>query len=497
MMVAQARRVAVLQRPRYHRRRQRGASVRWEEECSRVKTVWLKPLLDSIADRGREFLGRGGDGRGGDAIADLCEVLIRRRGVASGLALGKDVLDAYASLDEPRRLEFFQRLLDDFGVDVAAIEETARACREDESAERLQRLMELAEPRRQGLFRRLNAAPGGTAALVAMRADLLRLMRGHPELAPVDFDLRHLLASWFNPGFLQLERIDWNSPARILEKLIEYETVHEIRGWDDLRRRLAADRRCFAFFHPALEGEPLIFVEVALVKGMADRVQPLLDPSAPVADPAAADTAIFYSINNTQAGLRGISFGDFLIKRVVEALCEELPRFQVFATLSPMPRFADTARRALLGAGTQPMDERLRRALAEFAEPLAAMFPEAGDVGAAALQLIERRPQTGNDLLAGVLNRLALAYLTAPADEPGVSLDPVARFHLTNGARLERINPFADSSENGRRIAFGVMVNYFYDSDELVANHERYVQRGEIPLSKALSKELKKFAGAE
>jgi malonyl-CoA decarboxylase len=462
-----------------------------------VKTIRIKHLLDSIADRGRDFLGLGEEVRGAAECADLCGVLVERRGVASGLALSTDILTAYAALDEPRRLAFFERLRADFGVDVAAIEETARACRQEQTPERLQQLMELAEPRRQELFRRLNAVPGGTAALVRMRADLLRLLREHSELAPVEFDLRHLLASWFNPGFLQLQRIDWDSPARILEKLIAYETVHEIRGWDDLRRRLAADRRCFAFFHPALEGEPLIFVEVALVGAMADRVQPLLDPAAPVGDPAAANTAIFYSINNTQSGLRGISFGDFLVKRVIEALLDELPGFEVFATLSPLPRFAAVASDALGGGAADPVHAWLQNSLTEFADPLAAMFPEAGGTGAAALRLIDQRPATGKDLFGAVLQRLALAYLTAPAGGLGGSPDPVARFHLTNGARLERINPFADSSEHGMKIAHGVMVNYLYDGDELVANHERFVQRGEVPLSKPLARELKRFAGAD
>ena len=459
-----------------------------------MKTVWLKPLLDSIADRGREFLGLRGEGAGAPHCLELCRILIDRRGVASGLALAKEILAAYTAMDEAQRLVFFEQLQTDFGVDVAAIEDTAHAYRVAQTPERLQHLMQLAEPRRQELFRRLNASPGGTAALVGMRSDLLRMMRDHRELAPVDFDFRHLLSSWFNPGFLQLERIDWDSPARTLEKLIEYETVHQIRGWDDLRRRLAADRRCFAFFHPALEGEPLIFVEVALVNGIAGRVQPLLDPAAKVGDPKTADTAIFYSINNTQTGLRGVSFGDFLIKRVVEALSEELPHIDVFATLSPLPRFAATLRGALAGGSTMPARERLERALVEFTESLEAMFPEAGSTGAAALQLLDQDDENGHELRCSLVRRLALAYLTSPAGDEAASADPVARFHLTNGARLERINPFADESDHGREIAFGVMANYLYDSAELVANHERFVQRGEIPLSKPLARELRKIS---
>ena len=457
-----------------------------------MNRVWLKPLLDSIADRGRELLGLKEAGHHELDCEALCEALLGERGAASSLALAREILSAYEAMEYTERLSFFQLLLKQFGIDVDAVEEVARLCHEQETPQRLRQLIALAEPRRQELFRRLNMAPAGTATLVRLRSDLLQALKTHPELVPVDDDLKHLFRSWFNPGFLQLERIDWNSPARVLEKLIAYESVHEIRGWNDLRRRLQNDRRCFAFFHPALEGEPLIFVEVALVQGIAEQVQPLLDPDTPQADPAQADTAIFYSINNTQTGLRGISFGDFLIKRVVQALSDELPSLTTFATLSPLPRFASTLEAALAGevAGLQP--QRLDQVLAEFAEPLQRHGPGLS-AAAAALKMVKRQQVADTALLGAILQRLALAYLTTPAGTRGGTLDPVARFHLTNGARLERINVFADSSERGQTQAFGVMVNYLYDPDELVANHERFVQRGEIPLSKPLAKEYKKI----
>lgn len=457
-----------------------------------MNKVWLRPLLDSIADRGRELLGLREAGRNELDCEEFCEALLGERGAASSLALAREILTAYQAMEYTQRLAFFQLLLKHFGIDISAVEEIARACREEETPQRLRQLIALVEPRRQELFRRLNTAPGGTAILVRLRSELLQALKAHPELAPVDDDLKHLFRSWFNPGFLQLERIDWNSPARVLEKLIAYESVHEIRGWDDLRRRLDSDRRCFAFFHPALEGEPLIFVEVALVQGIADQVQPLLDPNALEADPAEADTAIFYSINNTQTGLRGISFGDFLIKRVVQALSDELPKLHTFATLSPLPRFAQTLEAAVAGqvAGMEP--QRLDRLLAEFVEPLRRHAPNVSS-SVAALALAKREQVADTELLGAILQRLALAYLTTPAGTRGGSLDSVARFHLTNGARLERINVFADSSSRGQTQAFGVMVNYLYDPDELVANHERFVQRGEIPLSRALAKEFKKI----
>ena len=454
--------------------------------------VWLKPLLDSIADRGRELLGLRETGQNLLDCAALCEALLGARGAASSMALAREILMTYEAMEFTERLGFFQLLLKQFGIDISAVEEVARLCHEAETPQHLRQLIALAEPRRQELFRRLNTAPAGTATLVRLRSDLLRALRTHPELAPVDDDLKHLFRSWFNPGFLQLERIDWDSPARVLEKLIAYESVHEIRGWNDLRRRLEEDRRCFAFFHPALEGEPLIFVEVALVRGIAAQVQPLLDPDAPNVDPVEADTAIFYSINNTQTGLRGISFGDFLIKQVVQALRTELPKLKTFATLSPLPRFAQTLETALAGkmAGLEP--ERLDQILKEFAEPLRRHAPNVPSA-AAAITLAKQEQVVDTELLRAILQRLALVYLTTPAESHGGSLDPVARFHLTNGARLERINVFADASERGKTQAFGVMVNYLYDPDELVANHERFVQRGEIALSKVLVKEYKKI----
>jgi malonyl-CoA decarboxylase len=456
-----------------------------------VPRVWLKPLLDSIADRGRELLGLREAGQKLDCVA-LCEALLGARGAASSMALAREILMTYEAMEFTERLAFFQLLLKQFGIDINAVEEVARMCHEEETPQRLRQLIALAEPRRQELFRRLNTAPAGTATLVRLRSDLLRALRTHPELVPVDDDLKHLFRSWFNPGFLQLERIDWDSPARVLEKLIAYESVHEISGWNDLRRRLEEDRRCFAFFHPALEGEPLIFVEVALVRGIAEQVQPLLDPDTPKVDLAEADTAIFYSINNTQTGLRGISFGDFLIKQVVQALSTELPKLKTFATLSPLPRFAPTLEAALAGkiAGLGP--EQLDQILVDFAEPLRRHAPNVSSA-AAALALAKQEQVADTELLRAILQRLALAYLTTPAGSHGGSLDPVARFHLTNGARLERINVFADSSERGKTQAFGVMVNYLYDPDELVANHERFVQRGEIALSKVLAKEYKKI----
>jgi len=302
-----------------------------------VMRLWLERFLEGIADRGREFLRLRTDEAAVPRLGALCRDLLSGLGEASGTALSREVLRAYEHMDDNGRRAFFEMLAADFGPDPAAIRAATEAFLRANDAATLHALTAAVEPPRQELFRRINMAPKGTAALVAMRAELLGLLAQHPPLRSVDADMKHLFGSWFNRGFLRLQRIDWHSPADLLEKLIRYDMVQTIRSWDDLRRRLAADRRCFAFFHPALPDEPLIFLEVALVHGMADKVTPLLDDQAPVLRARDADTAMFISINSTQPGLRGLSFGNLLIKQVAEDLKREFPHLRSFATLSPIP----------------------------------------------------------------------------------------------------------------------------------------------------------------
>jgi malonyl-CoA decarboxylase len=382
----------------------------------------------------------------------LCHALLSERGEASGDALAREALAAYRMLSGPALTAFFDVLAEEFSPEPEAVGEAASAYRQNASQANLIRLQRVVEPPRQELFRRLNRANGGTAALVEMRRRLLRDLKTQPYWAGIDADMVHLLGSWFNRGFLSLQRIDWRTPALVLEKLMQYEAVHEIQGWRDLRRRLESDRRCFAFFHPALPDEPIIFIEVALTKGMSEQVQPLLDPDSPVVDPASADTAVFYSITNCQEGLRGISFGNFLIKQVAEVLGREFPRLKTFATLSPIPGFrnwlADTA--------------ATHAELAEFTGALA----EA--------DWIERTgPATR---LRTELMRLCAYYLQHAKhdDEPA---DAVARFHLGNGARMERVNWLADSSKAGMARSAGLMVNYVYRLKDVERNHEAYANK--------------------
>jgi len=401
----------------------------------------------------------------------LCRALLSQRGEASGAALAREVLAAYDSLEGPSLEAFFDVLANEFSPDPQQVGRAADAYRQEPSQTNLVRLMHVVEPRRQELFRRLNMASGGTAALVEMRRRILPQLKSRPHWAGIEADLEHLLASWFNRGFLVLARIDWRTSALILEKLIQYEAVHAIQGWKDLRRRLQADRRCFAYFHPSLPDEPIIFIEVALTHGISDKIQPLLDPESPVADPSRANCSIFYSITNCQEGLRGISFGNFLIKQVAEDLGREFPRLKTFSTLSPIPGF----RAWLHGADTDTDTDT--NTLGQLA----------GLPGGAALvkqlQALDEpdwhlRPDL-TDALEEPLLRLC-AYYLLHAKRDGEPLDAVARFHLGNGARMERLNWLADSSKPGMAHSAGIMLNYVYRLEDIEHNHEAYANRHEL-----------------
>ena len=405
--------------------------------------------------------------RRADRLAALLRTLISERGEASGAALARNAVSLFKGLDDAGRLHFFQLLARDFAPDRDAVLAAAHAYHVEPNARHLAALQEVVEPARQEVFRRMNMAPGGTAALLELRRALIELVREHPELAAVDHDLTHLLGSWFNRGFLELRRIDWGTPAVILEKLINYEAVHEIRGFPDLKRRLERDRRCFAFFHPALPDEPLIFVEVAFVNELPTEVAPILAMDAAVGDPRKARCAVFYSITNCQVGLRGISFGNFLIKQVAADLHSELPNLKVFATLSPVPGLRGWARKALAERGTDATAPQALRA-----ELLALAAKNDAPV-----------PQSLREPLEG----LAAWYLTREWTEGG-ALDPVARIHLGNGARLERVNWGADASPKGVAQSFGLMVNYVYDLGDVEKNHEEYVNKHHVVASAAVEK---------
>ncbi len=430
-----------------------------------MPTNLVQRLLSSIADRGRTLLGSVGRA----PIDQLCHELVSERGEASGTAIAREITDRYAELTAPQRTRFFEALLArEWLADPDAVLELAQKYHAAPGAAELSRLFAAVEPRRQELFRRVNLSPRGTETIVNMRRDLLTLVANRPQLEPINADLVHLLSSWFNRGFLEMRRIDWRTPALILEKLITYEAVHQIHGWNDLRRRLAADRRCFAFFHPALPDEPLIFVEVALTEGLATAIQPLIDVDAAPRDIAKADTAVFYSINNCLDGLRNISFGAFLIKQVVQELQAEGLRLKHYVTLSPIPRFREwLAERKPAAPEWEPL---LRLNGPALIKALTAMVP--------------------TDSRRESLRRACAQFLTARSGKSGRALDPVAAFHLNNGASVERINWMGDVSEKGLLQSFGLMVNYAYRPSRIERNHEQYIKQGRVAVSESVGKLL-------
>lgn len=462
-----------------------------------MSNQWLQNVIDSIAERGRELLGLDNTENEGADIHALCQQLLSGAGEASGIALSQEILRHYINMTEEDKLAFYQFLDVSFAPDFDKIKIVMERYQASRSSSDLIALNAVVEAPRQELFRRLNMAPKGTASLVTLRADLLKHLRVHPELKSIDADLKHLLSSWFNRGFLQLSRIDWSSPAEVLEKLINYEAVHEIQGWDDLRRRLMNDRRCFAFFHPAMPNEPLIFVEVALVQGLSNEVSSLIDPNATELDPKQADTAIFYSINNTQAGLRGISFGNFLIKQVLTELTKECPWLKVSSTLSPIPSFKTAIDQWLNSEKQTPQftefDKILKNNTSLLTTMLAQLAPEENQSDKTSLLTLLQNNLNGQDTALGtILTELALSFLSFP-DNGGKLTDPVAMFHLSNGACLERINTYADMSEHGQATSYGLMVNYLYDLNTVELNHEEFVTKGKIKMSDTLNKLFTKF----
>ena len=420
----------------------------------------------------------------------LREALAGSGGEVSARQRMVSLAQQYRVLDDDGRQDFLSLLATEFGPDESGVNRAIQSYLAQDGdagrrrAEQTLRLA-LASPRTK-IMKQFNLLPEGVKFLVDLRADVLRFRAELPELEALDDELFSLFANWFDVGFLELRRISWDSPAALLERLIQYEAVHEIRSWNDLRHRLDSDRRCYAFFHPRMPDEPLVFVEVALVQHLAADVQHLLDESKPSSDPAQATTAIFYSISNTQPGLRGVSFGGFLIKRVVEQLHAELPRLRTFATLSPLPGFRRwlDARLTIRDETLFTPAERTRlTAVSGAGDPFEALR------GLLATPEWHEHPDL-RDALAPALTRLAARYLVNEK-EAGRPLDAVARFHLGNGARLERVNWMADASARGLRQSAGVMVNYLYKLDDIESNHEAFARDGRVIVSNGVLRLVK------
>ena len=436
-------------------------------------------LLQTIAERGRALIGarerRGADATRSESLIELAEHLLSGRGEASGVALAREILSRYAELTTGPRIAFFEALAERFGPDKARLEKAIAAWQAKPCDETAAELHAASEPRRQELFRRLNLAPGGTAALVKMREQLMDVLAHRDDdLGAVDDDFVHLFSSWFNRGFLVLRRIDWSTPAIVLEKIIRYEAVHAINGWDDLRRRIdPPDRRCYAFFHPALVDDPLIFVEVALTRDIPGAIGPILATGREVAETERARTAVFYSISNCQRGLAGVSFGSFLIKQVVEEVSREMPKLAAFVTLSPVPNFAQWLKCERAAEASQAMTEADKTLLGTLDTP--GWWTDA---------------ETAERLREPLLRAAAWYFLRARSPR-GLPVDSVARFHLGNGARLERIDYLADLSDRAMAQAHGLMVNYLYDLDEIEKNHEAYAEGRTVVASGAVQRYLR------
>lgn len=397
-----------------------------------------------------------------ESIESLCRMMMESDGEYSSLLLAERILNAYEKLDEAARLEFFGVLLEDYDIDVDAIQMALAAYEKVADADTLLQFTAASEPRRQELLRRINLTPGGTRRLVKMREHLLAAMRDKPQLKRIDTDFHHLFNAWFNRGFLVMEPLDWTTPAHILEKIIAYEAVHEIASWSELRNRLEpVDRYCYGFFHPSMEDEPLVFVEVALTDQIPRGIEEILRAERESGAPENMSCAVFYSISNCHRGLAGVSFGNFLIKQVATSMKMRLPQLKTFVTISPAPGFCDWLTQAASN------DKELKQLLDQF--------------GADA----------GEELFAK-MEKVAAHYFLNEKNSDGEPLDPVARFHLKNGALLERINVLGDPSAKGMKNSLGTMVNYVYDLSRVEDNHEAYVRDNKIICSSLVRKLLKK-----
>ena len=435
-------------------------------DAKRQSASGLAGLLGSVINAGKGILARRrravAQAASGDLLAK-CRQLLHHRGEASGLALACEVIADYQALDETNQLLFFQSLAQDFDVVSTDIISAAEQYKALPSSAHLSALTKLAEAPRVKLFRRMNMAPGATAVLVQMRGSLQRWLPKHPQLEPVGSDLKHLFVSWFNRGFLELRLIDRNSPAAVLERIIQYESVHEIQGWSDLRSRLGENRMCFAFFHPALPDDPLVFVEVALTAGIPKAIGPLIDKTHEPTSENDLDTVAFYSISNCHPGLAGVSFGNFLIKQVVEEVGKRHPKTKRYVTLSPIPGFC------------QWLEKQQDRLDIDLYELRSTARVEGVDA-----------PQVKQDEVLALCAR----YLVNERGPTNQAIDPVARFHLGNGASLHAIHWAADLSDNGLHQSAGLMVNYLYDLGSIEENHDAYFDQSEVAVSRLVAKYL-------
>ena len=431
----------------------------------------LKQIISSIADAGQKIFSIKNIKKNDlESIISLCDDLISHKGAAFGITVARDITELYQSLSPENKLLFFQKINEKYKPSFTKVNEAIENYTKSQNEKTLSDLFKVSEGKRRELFRRMNMAPNGTAIIVALREDLLKILKSNMELSELDNDLRHLFRAWFNPGFLKLTKITWETKAAVLEKIIKYERVHQIKDMNELKRRLGEDRRFFSYFHPALEDEPIIFVQVALTKGLGKSIQELMKPTSN--NQKEYDTATFYSISNCQEGLSRVTLGNFLIKRVVYEIQEELPHIKNFGTLSPIPGFVDWF---------SYLDEsKIKNILGDLTNQNIS-FLKSKDMKIGDNRIVENKE---------AIIKLVAHYIVNEKNKKGLPINDVSRFHLGNGAIVEDIVVNANISETGFKRSYGVMVNYLYELKNIEKNHEDYMNNNKVIVSDKIKKYL-------
>jgi len=431
----------------------------------------LKQIISSIADVGQKLFNKKNIKENDpDSILSLCDDLISNKGAAFGITVARNITELYQTLSTENKLSFFKSINKKYKPSFTKVNEAIDIYRNSQNEKNLSDLFKISEGNRRELFRRMNMAPSGTSIIVALREDLLKILKNNNELKALDDDLRHLFRAWFNPGFLKLEKITWNTKAAILEKIIKYERVHQMKDMNDLKRRLGEDRRFFSYFHPALEDEPIIFVQVALTNGLGKSIQELMKPSS--VNQKKNDTATFYSISNCQDGLSRVTLGNFLIKRVVYEIQEELPHIKNFGTLSPIPGFVEWF--------SYLEKSKIKNILGNLTNQNVS-FLKSTDLRIGDNRIIENKD---------ALIKLVSHYIVNEKNKKGLPVNDVSRFHLGNGAIVDDIVVNANISDAGFKRSFGVMVNYLYELKSIEKNHEDYMNNNKVIVSDKLKKYL-------
>ena len=431
----------------------------------------LRQIISSIADAGKQLFNKKNIKKNDlDSILSLCDDLISNKGAAFGITVARDITELYQTLSTDNKILFFKSINEKYRPSFTKVNEAIDVYKNSQNEKTLSDLFKVSEGKRRELFMRMNMAPNGTSIIVSLREDLLKILKENRDLVSLDEDLKHLFKSWFNPGFLKLKKITWDTKAAILEKIIKYERVHHMKDMNELKRRLGEDRRFFSYFHPALEDEPIIFVQVALTNGLGRSIQEIMKQSS--GDEKKYDTATFYSISNCQEGLSRVTLGNFLIKRVVYEIQEELPHIKNFGTLSPIPGFVDWF--------SYLEESKIKNILGNIKNQ-DVMFLKSKDLKIGDKRIIDNKE---------AIIKLVSHYIVNEKNRDGLPVNDVSRFHLGNGAIVEDVIINANISENGFKRSFGVMVNYLYELKNIEKNHEEYMNKKKVILSDKLKKYL-------